>query len=608
MANPTTAKPSAVFNAWTNTGFGALLRCQWMGTATDYRDPIGNVLWEPHVPRIGGCGMAYPPENVAEWTAGDVTNDYCLKCVPGSMAMRAPGRGWSDAVTVSIRSMGAVFEPWIQPGTANRTCPVATNGLDNTIGYGIASQVNASTGAILLGSHVGGTFNSSGITLAIDKKYVVILTYTSGTGRAWQVYNWTDQVWVTTAGTPTTSTDSSTPSVSTLPDFVLNACTSYDSISVGEFVGRIYTAFLYDGDLRASTSGTISGYVDAIVADPFNAVRGAIATGAGPLTAAGIVGLKNSPTTQTGIASRPTGGASTAYQFRWHRDTTPSFAESSATLITAYSSSPFFSDTTRKRGVLYHYKCEMTDGTSTVVSTTATTNSTQILSTPRRTEMLMGILGDSRVTTSSYIVGFYNMMFDLGCAPGFINGGLSSSQLKSATAGFSWQTLLSDDPNGQASVTLLPKLLARMAKVGCTLLYIEASINDMATADSQATVAANLAVITNYVIAQGISVILGKPFARTDTEQTLADLHVWWAYLDTLDNGTTIRVLPTFGKVVAYYAQDAEMRDKIHKNHAGSDGGQTALDFMRRLDPGAFGLGAPVAALGLSNLLGMRSN
>lgn len=589
-AYPTTAKPTATFNAWDNSGFGALLRCQWIGNATDFRDPVGNVLWEDHVPRIGGCGLGYPAQNLAEWSAGDVVNDYCLRFTAGSHAKRSPSRGWADAVTASVRSIACVFEPWVEAGVTNRTCPVYSNGIDNTIGYGIAVQVAASNGAITLGSHVGGTFNSSGITLARDKKYVVILTYTSGTGRAWQVYNWTDQVWVTVNGTPTTSTDSGTPSVSTLPDAVINACTSYDGVSVDAFVGRVYTAFHYDGDLRASTNGTIQGYVDALVADPMNAVRGAIASG-GALVAAGITAGKNSPTLQGLISSRPTGGASTAYQFRWHRSTTPlPPSPDASTLITAFSSSPTHDDTTRAPGVRYYYKCEQTDGTSTVFSTTAASNSTQLVSLARRGECFFAIAGDSRTTTSTYNVTMQQAFASLGIAVGIINGGQSSTLIKSGTASASWQPPLTADPAGQSGTTLLPKAVARAVRSGVTTFYIEIGINDLATADSIATVGANLAVITNYLIGLGYTCILGIPFMRTDAEQTTADVESWTAYLRTLDNGTTIKVVRGQSLDASCYTHDANIKDKIHYNNAGSDGIATALDFVRRLDPGALGI------------------
>jgi hypothetical protein len=578
MANPTTAKPSTVFSEHVSTGgtVGELMRAQVAFLLNGPpRDCVEDRLCEPFIGRLSH-GAGSPPQITASWTSGDVTNDACAIFKAGTASLRLFARGFSGTPTYPF-TMGCVVE--INQGPTNTAKVVSLCCVGSDTSNGIGYQV-ATDGTITFGGVQGATFVTAGVTLTSGRKYLIATTYTSSTGRTVNIYDYTAQ---SAIATNTTFTDTAYNTAATRPDFNFNPGLLYTTLGIGAFIGKCYTYFLHTGTMNTGTNG----YFNALVADPIIACRGTTA-GGGTMTAAG--GITEWDATSSSItiaANRPTGGVFASWSWRLHRSLTPSFTPDSTTAVTGYQSSPILVDTTAQPNANYWYKVEFYDGTTTLYSTTATRNRSQVAARTSRGVYLCGLMADSRYhSQSNSPVRFLQAVRSLGWRVGMVNEALSSSALYHATASLSWQpTAL------QAGTTLLTNFVTACNNAGVTRALIVLGINDAAR--TGAVSIAYLQNIIDHLHANGITnVDILKPALSTITsEANTLNTHDYRTLLDALDNGTTIRV---FGDQLLAMNHETGLgprtTDYLHEADTTYEGIGAALSLIGKLDPEALGL------------------
>jgi hypothetical protein len=583
MANPTTAKPAGPFTEKVNTvsTVGELMKCQVPLLAnSSFYCPFLGVLAEPEMSRVGGGTGHAPILDSTGFTGGGLT-DPCYKFGVGTLGLRVAGAGWTGTPT-NPRTIWCVIKPLAGNRVFQRTNSVLFVGDEASIAYGIGLRISTA-GVITLGSMVP-AFTTSGLTLASGKWYLIALTYTSTTGRLWNVYNFTDQAYVSTQATGTSSTDGAAYSVAlAVNHLVFNPRHLLDTINNDDgFTGSLYTFGSHTGTFDPAQNS----YFAALVTDPMVAVRGAL-TGGGTLLSGGV--------TKFGEyihCNRPTGGVQGSYAFELYGPGDSGFTPAAGTLIAPAQSSPVFSlPASTTNGF---YKAGNYDGTSRVYSTTALAGKTQTPANSSKGDFFFGLAADSRYATSG-VGAAISLMHHLRVKRfrcGVYNGAKGGTFVYSATASLSWQPNTTQDPvNGQASTTLLEDLLTACSQAGnVTHIAIALGINDILNSASAATTFAKLQIIVNYLVSQSYKVVLVDPYLSTSgTEAQTAALIAYWALLPTLANGTTI-LYPTtnYCKNLSFSGMEAMSTDYLHYNFSNLEGMAQGMDIVEGiLDPPA---------------------
>ncbi len=553
MANPTTAKPTSLTTEWTNSGAGTSMRagCIFQGAGPP-RDFVGNKLLYGSIGQYGH-GTGHAPARVAAGFTLSSLSDPTYKFTPGSQALVLSGAGWGAGPT-DPRTLWIMFKPVAYPGPVARNVPLWGNGSRSTgqwIGYTVGTD-----GVITLGqfnnansNFANATFTSpTTINLTSGSWYLVSMTFTSTTGRLWNVYNFTTQAYVTVAGTGLAQAGATSYTTPNLTDLCLNPGIGFNSYENVGFTGEVYAC----GASDVTWSPATNTYFADHVADPCVGARSANA-GGGALTAGGIRLWDETTTAITIHSNRPSGGTAGSYQFRLHRSSSPSFTPDSTTRVGSLQASPVFVDTTAGADTNYFYKVEQYDGTDTVYSTTATTDYSQTAGRLSKGDKFFGVCSDSRwCINDGRFAGptVCQMLRSKNYRTGCFNMGLSSTAWKSATVGLSWQPNTVQDPlNGQASTTLLAQAIVALAAEGVTELFFALGVNDAGTGGfSGVEIAANAAITLNYLVSLGYTAVVLPPFlalGATSTEGRATAVFDSQATLRALDNNTTITVLGT---------------------------------------------------------------
>lgn len=574
MANPTTAKPTGPFRQWTNTAatVGELLRCYdpMLGDGPA-RDVVGNVLAVPSV-GTAGHGTGHPPERIPGGFTGGGLSEASYRFRSGTTALVYTDRGWTTATIPLPHTIFAVIKVEAAAGPVARNVPLFGNG-SLVVGQWVGYQVSTA-GVITLGRFANSntnffnvTFSSASITLTSGEWYLVAITNTSTTASIWQVYNYTDQAYITTQATGNTVTHTaySTPGTSTTagPDAVFNPAVGYNTFENDCFVGEVACFGLSTATWNPATNG----YFAAMVADPWVVARTADA-GGGALTAKGVVAWDE---TTGGIHLRsnlPSGGTAGAKQCCFHRSTVPSFTPNIDTRLSSLGNNWEFVDTTALAGVNYWYKSEQYDGTTTVYSTTATSNSTQTCGRLSRGDLFFGLTSDSRWSNPQgrFVTALIcKVLRSWGFRTGVRNCGLSSSRLRHPTdVDLSWQPNTTQDPiNGQAGTTLLANLLAWCALEGITTIMSQSGVTDNGDEDADVNIG-YYQIILDYLLSQGLSAILIRPSQALVAEARSLRLHNFSILMEDLDNGSTIRVARTNNYDLSCSSQESQHVDQLH--------------------------------------------
>jgi hypothetical protein len=161
----------------------------------------------------------------------------------------------------------------------------------------------------------------------------------------------------------------------------------------------------------------------------------------------------------------------------------------------------------------------------------------------------------------------------VGLRAGVRNCGLSSSRIKHASdASLSWQPNTTQDPtNGQASTVLLENLLAWCALDGITTIVSASGVTD-ASVDDVATILANYQVILDYLVSEGFTTILVRPYQSLVAEARALVLHELNTALSTLADGATVRVARSGNYNLWCSTAQSNQVDQIHPGFAELEG------------------------------------
>lgn len=564
MANPTTAKPSATtyFPDPVTTGgtIGATARCDLPFNTPLYRCSVSNILAKPFGSPTSGTGTGYPPVfNATGFTFGDVSNQPCVTFGAGSTALVVENRGFA--------SLSADRTIWITFRVRMGSSPVQSwynlwgHGADSGF-HGIAINV-AANGTITLGVH-SGVFTSSTHTITRDKIYTVSVTYVStGTTRLVNIYNHTDQAFVTPQATGTSFTGGAAGATS-YPHAILNSGgSSLTSNSFGCAIFDVYACGLNTATFDPNTNGNFA----TLIADPCVVSRGTYAGGGAISAAGGVVNASKNATEIQIHANRSTGGTVAGYQFRLHRSPTAGFTPSADTRIGSLQTSPILVDTTAEPNTSYWYRSEQTDGSTTVYSTTASTNYTSVQGRLPKGEVFAVVCGDSRLATPA--IQYLGMALrTFGYRAGFINMSLGATSVYSASAAASWQPNTTQDPvNGQASTTLLANAVQAATDAALTDLFIDLGGNDAQSSVAVNTFTSKYEILLNYIDTLGLSAYLGKPWMPPMLTTYEAKWPLWQQYfdvIDSFDNGDTVLVLDDTEREMAELNSGELTNDNLH--------------------------------------------
>lgn len=573
MANPTTAAPT---DQWpvavtTSSTVGELARVDLPFNKEPYRCTVSNLLCRPYIGAGGTAnGSGYQPVfNSTGFSAGDVSNQPCITFKAGSSALVLPARGFSDTLP-SGRTIWCGFRLRYGSQPVARTVCIIGSG-SGTQHHGLAAQI-ATNGTITLGAF-SSQFSSASVTISRDKWYLAALTYVStGTTRILQVYNWTDQAYVTTqaTGASFTGVAASNDNTQGSNQFILNP---HPGASLFPLIGDVVACGLNTGTMDPATNA----YFAALVADPWVISRGGNYAGGGSISAAG--GIENISKESGKIrigCNRPTGGTVASYQFRLHRSTTPGYTPDSGTQLGSLQSSPILEDSTPQSNTVYYYEVEQTDGSTTVYSNAApgsstSGNRTQVNAMKPRGEFFCVVAGDSRWLGEH--TEFVRALRAMGYRCGVVNMSLGGTLVTSGTASLSWQPNTTQDPtNGQASTTLLANAATLATDCGNVQYILSAiGINDVNTGTAVATWGSKYDNIINYLTGQGYKVALLRPWApynssHAGTSRLETD---YYGYITGKHNGTTIFALGQTGIYCCALGSAELSSDNLHMQASG---------------------------------------
>jgi hypothetical protein len=541
MPNPTSGPPSGAFAEWLSTGgtVGEKMQAAIVPLVDGpLRDVVGSVIAIPFIGSVRN-GLAHPSGvQSGLFSAGSITAP-ALRVRHGDPAYYIPGRGLAS--TAVPRTFFAVFKPraGILPA-ARLTHVFGCNETNATTGI----CYNTTTAGViqLVECYGTGSQASTGVTLANDKWYAVAITYNSGTSRLVQVYNLTDQAYVTTEATGATYTGLN-PSHGTVSVTINAFC-------VGNF--DLAAACLYNGTMDPATNGHFA----TLVADPWAAMRGTYA-GGGTMTGTSMVSYDQTTTTVYFHANRPAAGTPAGYQYRLHRSTTtPNFTPSGGTALGSLQSSPLLSDATLAAGTTGFYKLEQTDGTTT------TYTAEPLMARLSRGDFDFLLIGDSR---GGWGPTFAQILYTSGYRSREVSMNLGGSSVYNSTASTSWQPNTTQDPtNGQSGTTLLANALAEADRAGISAANV---MFDLGTNDvGQSTSLASFQTYVGRVWAQlgGFArVFITGPFQRAGgSSQALTKSYNDW--LATQANGTTRFYTSLVNDAITTYGLDMLSGDGLH--------------------------------------------
>lgn len=540
MPNPTIGPPSGAFAEWLNTGgtVGELMQaaiCPLVGGPL--RDVVGNAI---AIPFVGAslAGLAHPSGVQAGlFDAGGITAP-ALRIRHRDPAYYIPGRGL--ATTAVPRTFFAVFKPRAGALPAARLTHVfGCNETNATTGI---CYNTTTAGVIQLVECFGANQAATGVTLTTDKWYAVAITYNSGTSRVVQVYNLTDQAYVTTEATGATYTG-------------LNPSHGVVSISINAFCTGNFdlaAACLYNGTMDPATNSHFA----TLVADPWAAMRGTY-SGGGTMTGTSMVAYDQTTTTVYFHANRPASGTPAGYQYRLHRSTTtPNFTPSGGTALGSLQSSPLLSDATLAVGIEGYYKLEQTDGTTT------TYTAEPLVARRSKGDFDFLLIGDSR---GGWGPAFAQILFGAGYRVREVSMNLGGSSVYNPTASTSWQPNTTQDPtNGQASTVLLANALAEADRAGVSTanLMFDLGTNDVGQSTSLASYQTYIGRVWAQLTGFARMFITG-PFTRSGgAYMALTKSYNDW--LATQANGTTRYYTSRVVDAVATYGLDMLSGDGLH--------------------------------------------
>jgi hypothetical protein len=586
MPNPTIGKPVGPFTELVSTPgtIGELARCYVPLLANSPpRDVAGNVIGVPHS-GTGGHGLGHAPELVPDAFAFNGHSDPALRFKVGSTAVKFPGRGFT-ATTVG-RTMWAIFKPvYTQNKSMARRVIVAGSGhSDNFNGIGLMIWDNDTT--INLGYFNISTVWQSGITITSGKTYAVSISNVSSNQWLLNAYCYDDDVYLTPSGTGTlfaTGEPDTNPS-------------AMASINPGpQFNGTSYPSFNGDVVAFGLSNGTfdpaINGYFAALIADPAVAARG-VNAGGGALTAGGITNWDATTDHVVIHSNRPSGGTPAGYQYRLHGSQTPSFVPGVGTRIGALQSSPVFTDITITADETRWYRVEQTDGTSTVYSTTATTNQTQVSGRRTRGDFFFGVISDSRWVALGNNPPriLASTLRSYGYRTGYVVCGEGATHIyRPAVAGLSWQPSTtgahSDLVNGQAGTSLLRQALDTFLVSGVEWALSVLGVNDAGT-NPPSEIATRYDYIRDVIVSAGLKMLIVKPYLSMISEAATSDVVAYRAVMDAMADDVTTFTLGNLNVEHSESGLPALAHDFLHYDFDTMEGSAVAHDMIEILGGG----------------------
>ena len=388
MANPTTTPPTVP--EWDSAANPNL---QFYAPLTESsgapRDLVSGKVAMPFF-GFGGTASGPWPTCPGDTISGVTFNTYRLKYQ--DRGLRWFKAGWPNGTTFgTARTFAAVVR--IRPLVATNAYPMGTmriqilsNGNDaNGIGIGVEITAN---GVISLGC-VGnnGRFYSLNRALVADRWYAIAVTFTSGTGRILNIYDYTAQA----ADSQASSTDGTSVSIaSTNYDVVVGNAYSDDG-GLFEIANALLAAETWD-------SGSNTRFADWY-ADPWLWARREYTSPGGTLTAGDAISPYATSSGAMLSCSRPTlgtnGTAGTAYTQQWYySDSTADFTPPSTGTILTGATTRHHLDTTLPDETTRFYRCLQSDGANTALTSV-------FAARKPRGQLRLGMIGDSRLSPSS---------------------------------------------------------------------------------------------------------------------------------------------------------------------------------------------------------------
>lgn len=492
--------------------------CPIIGGELLPRDMVGNVMAEPFAG--GAYSQTGPlPDLVADGFTECELSESAYRFKAGSSAFILPGRGWST--TAANRTVFAAMKirNTVDTTINTHTIAIAGSGSDNSF-HGIAVQLNNS-GTITLGLYRSQSFLSSGLKLEADKWYAIAITITGtaiGQNRVFRVYDFAAKT-VQSATVP----DTVAYAAGTSGNAVINAMTGSvlwtGTPEANTFIGDI-AAFGLDGSAWNDT--TFQSFCN----DPWSLARGTYAP-SGALTAGSV----SSASTATGIvlaACRPTGGTA-PYSYQWYRGTVCSFTPGAETILPG-ANSAIHVDATPELGVVYFYRCVITD------SAAASVTPVQVMGSLFDGERYVGLVGDSLLASSRVGRHLTRIFHAHGWRVGVCNRAKGGSSTYTTSLTNSWQ------PSSiQPGTTLFDNALRYFQAAGVQDVIIELGTNDVSSETTVENFQAYLGNICNAFVAAGMRVFLvAAPLSTSHSEYRQWLLQQYQHAYANLANGTTI--------------------------------------------------------------------